>query len=64
MQSCLASFLTYTSRVEMPADLALLSVVHTEESTEPVDLKPRGMIKPMPLDLKHDAVEEPTAAET
>jgi len=44
--------------------LALLSVVHTEESTEPVDLKPRGMIKPMPLDLKHDAVEEPTAAET
>jgi len=48
----------------MPADLALFRVVHTEVSTEPVDLKPRGMMKLMPLDLKHEAVVVPTDADT
>ena len=55
---------THTSRVAMPADLALLSVVQTAVSTDPVDLKPRGMTKLRPLDLKHAAVDEVTAADT
>ena len=48
----------------MPALAALIMEVHTLVSTEPVDLKPRGITKLMLLDRKHEAAEVEIASLT
>jgi hypothetical protein len=53
----------YTSRVAMPAALALFKDVHAAESEDPVLLKARGMIQLMPELLKHDAVVDDSDCE-
>jgi len=48
----------YTSRVAMPAALALLSEVHAAVSVDPVLVNARGTIQFTPELLKHEAVVE------